>query len=78
MKDTSYANSVNLLANKVIENSDTSAFDLGVSVLKSKLAEQIINIDSKQMKELKELKALLKAEIETNKKLYEVLKSYET
>jgi hypothetical protein len=47
-------------------------------MLKNKLAEQIINIDSKQMKELKELKALLKVEIETNKKLYEILKTYET
>jgi hypothetical protein len=47
-------------------------------MLKNKLAEQIINIDSRQMKELKELKALLKVEIETNKKLYEILKTYET
>ncbi len=51
---------------------------MGVSLLKNKLSEQIVTIDTKQTKELRELKTLLKVEIETNKKLYEILKSYET
>ena len=78
IKETSYSNKINLLADKTIRRTETAQLDSIVSLLTTKITEQIDGIESQQMIELKELKAQLKSEIETNKKLYDKLKSYET
>lgn len=78
MKDTSYVNQLNLNATKSIESKDAVAMDGVVNTLKSKVIEHINLIESKMQNELKELKTQLKVELETNKKLYEKLRAYET
>ena len=45
--------------------------------LKNKINDQLNTIENKQQRELKELKAQFKLELENNKKLYEKLKTFE-
>jgi hypothetical protein len=77
IKETTYANSVNLYSNKVIESNDTKDTDEVVNKLKAKVNEQVNLIENKLQKELKNLKMQLNVEIGENKKLYEKLKSFE-
>ena len=78
LKDTNYTNKVNPLANKTIISADTSTFELQTNKLKNQINENISEIENKQQRTLKELKAQLKMEIEQNKKLFEKLKTFGT
>lgn len=79
MKFSSYASNLNILSSKVLTlPNELIQNDIIVSKLKSNLNDTITDIEKRQQRILKDLKAQLKIEMEQNKVLYEKLKSFET
>lgn len=78
VKDTTYTNPINLLATKTVIESNKTDFEKPVQKLKNMMLDQMSHLEYSQQRELKDLKALLKRELNNNKQLYDMLKKYET
>jgi hypothetical protein len=80
IKDSSYPASLNPISNFLELQSPvntTQFYDTHLNKLKSSINDNVGEIEKRQ-KELKDLKAQLKAEFAENKKLFEKLKTFET
>ncbi len=80
MKDTNYSTKINPVANKVNINIKNDLFSMEelIDKLKNKINESVNDIENKQQRVLKDIKILLKNELEENRRLLEKLKTFET
>ena len=78
IKDTNYTNPINYLSSKTLIDSGTAEFEKPIRKLKNIVLDQMSHLEFNQQRDLKELKTELKKELNINKKLYDMLKMYET
>jgi hypothetical protein len=80
MKDTNYSTKINPVANKVNVNikSDLFLVEELIDKLKININESVGDIENKHQTILKDIKILLKNELEENRRLLEHLKTFET
>jgi hypothetical protein len=80
MKDTNYSTKINPVANKVKINirNELSMTEELIDRLKNSMSDSVNDIENKQQRTLKDIKILLKNELEENRRLLEKLKTFET
>ena len=78
IKDTNYSSPVNYLSPKTVIESGGSEFEKILKKLKNIVQDQVSHLEYNKQRELKELKAELKKELNINKQLYDILKKYES